>query len=49
MTIDEKVYFVYGYAYCLAEQMKKDGSFNDLKTDELARWLLSDACKEVKK
>ncbi len=45
MTSDQKVYFIYGYAYRLAQEAKQEGLFNDLTTDELTMVMLNDLIK----
>ncbi|ADH03245.1 gp99 [Bacillus phage W.Ph.] len=42
MTNDQKIYFIYGYAYRLAQEAKQEGLFNELTTDELTMVMLND-------
>ncbi len=42
MTLDEKIYFVYGVAYGLALKMQEKGKFKEMTTKDIALMLLSE-------
>lgn len=41
------VYFIYGYAHAIAENMKADGCFPDLTIEQLVNLLMEEVLNEI--
>ena len=48
MTVNEKVYFIYGYCYGLATEAKSEGLFSDLSLKAVANFFLQEYLEKHK-